>query len=311
MTTPDQPPQGSSRELPPLLLEQLALGELDAAQAKRVESELAPSLVAGDALARAGDALARIEASNVEILTDYPAPKVAAEIQRRLELGRAQQPKRAWIPWVLAPSLVAAAAVAWIIIQDPAPTVAVRDSDGGSGEIIGDGDPEVTRIKGAVDAHLVVDRRTGSGHERLAEGESVREGDLLQLSYVPAGQREGVIVSIDGAGAVTLHHPSLASDPPTLSDGKEVPLAHAYELDDAPSFERFVFVTRDGSSPSVAEVMRAAEQLAGNPSRARSQPLALAGEGWQQHSLLLRKPPASVEGALPAPTPAAPEEERP
>ncbi|PRQ07266.1 hypothetical protein [Enhygromyxa salina] len=289
MTEPNDTP----RKVPPLLLEQLALGELDPDQARRVEAELARTGV------DAGEALARIEASNAEILADYPAPKLAADIQRRLERGR--EPKRAWIPWVLAPTLVAAAAVAWIVVRPPPTTIAVHDTHGA---LTGDGDPEVTRIKGAVDAHLVIDRRTGSGHERLAEGETAREGDLLQLSYVAAGQREGVILSIDGAGAVTLHHPSEASDPPTLTDGEEVPLTHAYELDDAPSFERFVFVTRDGASPSVAEVLAAAEQLASDPSTARTEPLALAGEGWQQHSLVLRKPPAAVEGAPPSPTPA-------
>lgn len=291
MTTPNDTP----REVPPLLIEQLALGELDAAGAERVKTELA-----GD------DALARIEASNAEILRDYPAAKVAADIQRRLEHARASKPRRAWIPWVLVPTLVAATGVALIIIREPPPTVVtVRDS---GGEIVGDGDPEITRIKGGVDAHLVIDRRTDAGHERLSEGEAVREGDLLQLSYVPAGQREGVIVSIDGAGAVTLHYPSLASEPPTLVDGKEVPLGHAYELDDAPGFERFVFVTRDGASPSVAEVLRAAEQLADNPSRARGQPLMLAGEGWHQHSLLLRKRPTEARDGIPTPATPASEE---
>ncbi|KIG14759.1 ActD [Enhygromyxa salina] len=292
MTDPKLPP----RPVPPLLVEQLALGELDPAQAKQVEA----------ALARAGEdpaqTLARIEASNAEILADYPAPKLAADIQRRIE--RAREPKRRWVPWVLAPTVAAAAAVVWISVRPPEQThVAIGDT---RGDIVGDGDPEVTRIKGAVDAHLVIDRQTSAGHERLADGEAVREGDLLQLSYVSAGQREGVILSLDGLGAVTLHHPSDPSAPPILAEGKEVPLAHAYELDDAPGFERFLFVTREGASPSVAEVLAAAEQLATNPSTARSSSLALAGPGWHQHSLLLRKPPAAVDDAPPDPTPASP-----
>ncbi|HLT39755.1 MAG TPA: hypothetical protein VK034_25910, partial [Enhygromyxa sp.] len=111
-----------------------------------------------------------------------------------------------------------------------------------------------------------------------------------QVSYVPAGRREGVIVSIDGAQAVTLHHPSDAAAEPSLIDGQEIPLAHAYELDDAPGFERFVLVTRDGGPIAVAEVIAAAEQLAADPEQARTAPLSLTGEGWMQHSILLPKP---------------------
>jgi hypothetical protein len=297
--TTDEP----GREPPALLVEQLALGELDADTAARVRDEL-------DRAGGADEALARIDASNREILADYPPARLAADIRRRaeLEVGREvgreaeRAPRRSLVPrtaWILAPTLAAAALVAWIIVRDDGQTrVAER------AEIVDDGDPERTRIKGAVDPHIVIDRQTSGGHERLGPGDFVGEGDLLQLSYVAAGHRHGVIVSIDGAGVVTLHHPGTAEAPALLEDGAEVPLSHSYELDDAPGFERFVFVTRDGQPPAVAEVMGAAEQLAEDPARARAEPLELPGAGWSQHSLLLRKRPASAEGEPVAPTPA-------
>jgi hypothetical protein len=271
------------REVPALLVEQLALGELDAASAAKVREELG-----------SGDALARIDASNREILADYPPERLVSEIHRKLSAPK-PAPSRAWMPWLLAPTLVAAAALVWISVRDEPPTLATHV------EIIDDGEPEQTRIKGGVEPHLVIDRRTAAGHERLVADQLVRPGDLLQVSYVPAGRRHGVIVSIDGAGAVTLHHPEAPGASPVLSEGSEVPLAHSYELDDAPGFERFVFVTRDGQPPTVDEVMRAAERLAEDPTKARIAPLQLPGAGWQQHSLLLRK---ATEGA---PTPATDE----
>jgi hypothetical protein len=275
------------RDVPALLVEQLALSELDEQAAARVRAALGSN-----------DALARIEASNREVLADYPPERVAAEIRRKLELSGKPAPSHAWIPWLLAPTMVAAAALVWISVRDEPTTLATHV------EILDDGAPEQTRIKGGVEPHLVIDRRTAAGHERLVADQIVRPGDLLQVSYVPAGRRHGVIVSLDGANAVTLHHPEAPGVTPALGEGSEIPLAHSYELDDAPGFERFVFVTRDGVPPTVDEVMRAAERLAEDPTRARSAPLQLAGPGWQQHSIMLRKASATAEGEPTPPTPA-------
>jgi hypothetical protein len=71
----------------------------------------------------------------------------------------------------------------------------------------------------------------------------VRAGDLLQLAYVAAGQRFGVVASVDGRGAVTLHLPEAAGPAAVLDERGETALPHAFELDDTPGVERFVFVT--------------------------------------------------------------------
>lgn len=277
----------SKREVPALLVEQLALGELDKASATRVREALGSD-----------QALARIDGSNREILADYPPDRVAAEIRRKLELSAKPAPSRAWVPWLLAPTMVAAAALVWIVVRDEPPTLATQVVE------VEKDDREKTRIKGGVEPHLVIDRQTASGHERLVTDQVVGSGDLLQVSYVPAGRRHGVIVSIDGAGAVTLHHPEAPGASPVLAEGSEVPLAHSYELDDAPGFERFVFVTRDGQPPTVDEVMHAAEQLAKDPNKARTAPLPLPGAGWQQHALMLRKAETTANDEPPSPTPA-------
>ncbi|HVI03415.1 MAG TPA: ActD-like protein [Enhygromyxa sp.] len=273
----------TERRTPPdLLVEQLALGELDEAQAGPLRAQLAREAAEGGR-----DRLAEIATSNEEILADYPPERVAADIRRRAARTEGASRSRSSL-WMLAPALTAAVVLIWVVTRDDeGAAIAQHDT---RATLVDDGEPEPIRIKGGVEPHLVIDRQTQSGHERLAAGESVVAGDLLQVSYVPAGRREGVIVSIDGAGVVTLHHPSDAAAVPSLGEGDEVPLSHAYELDEAPGFERFVIVTRDEGPLSVAEVLAAAEQLAANLEQAESAPLSLAGEGWMQHSVLLRKP---------------------
>jgi hypothetical protein len=70
----------------------------------------------------------------------------------------------------------------------------------------------------------------------------VRSRDLLQLSYNGGGQSHGLIASVDGAGAVTLHFPASEGAATNLA-ATTTTLPHAYALDDAPRFERFFFVT--------------------------------------------------------------------
>jgi len=69
-----------------------------------------------------------------------------------------------------------------------------------------------------------------------------------------------VIVSIDGRGAVTLHFPADAGASTALEPGAHnVP--DGFQLDDAPSFERFFLVTSDAPI-DVKTVVAAAEALA-------------------------------------------------
>ena len=131
------------------------------------------------------------------------------------------------------------------------------ESDGGEG----------IRLKGA-QSRLVLFRQIERGAEaaeRLREGALVRPGDVLQVSYIAAGASDGVILSIDGRGVLTQHFPppQAPSAATRLVQGGAIPLTSAYELDDAPAFERFFFVTSSGPTPlRVDLVTRAAEALA-------------------------------------------------
>lgn len=140
-------------------------------------------------------------------------------------------------------------------------------------------------LKGTGSA-LKVFRRDEAGYTSIPDGELARAGDLVQLRYKPAGATYGVIVSLDGRGEVTLHFPVTMSAPTKLERGGEITLDHAYELDDAPGFERFIFVT--GEVPITPEtVLEAARRV--DASRRETAPLVLPTD-WQQTDFVLRKP---------------------
>jgi hypothetical protein len=146
--------------------------------------------------------------------------------------------------------------------------------------------PETTRIKG--EARLMAFRKTGDRIEKLAPGSVVRAGDVLQLRFNGGGRRHGVIASIDGAGAVTLHYPD-AEDAPTALPARTSDLPHAYALDDAPRFERFFFIT-DDQPIDVARTLAGLRALASRPDGERAV-LDLPGRARQVTLLLHKAPP--------------------
>lgn len=202
-----------SARVPDLFVERLAAGALDETRAADVRARL-------EAEPGGLERLAAIESSNAEILRSMPPRVFAAAVQGRLPPAR-----RRW-ELVLVPALLAAA-----VLMVAVPTLNAP----------GTVDPglEITRAKG--DPELQLHRR---GEEApLDEGVDLRAGDLVQVSYTASGAAYGAIVSIDGRGTVTWHLPERGGRAVKLLSGGGVPLDHGYELDDAPDFERFLFVT--------------------------------------------------------------------
>ncbi|MCP4153417.1 MAG: hypothetical protein GY757_37160 [bacterium] len=154
---------------------------------------------------------------------------------------------------------------------------------------------DITRVKGShaqntKNTQLMIYRQgKDGGTELLKNNTGTREGDLLQLAYVQGNARHGVILSIDGNGIVTLHHPverNYSTKLP-LAGNKKKSLPNAYELDDAPGFERFFFVYSE-KAIRTDEILKKAEDLATTPDDAQNQLLSLS-PSMQQVSLLLRK----------------------
>ena len=88
-------------------------------------------------------------------------------------------------------------------------------------------------------------RKIAAGVERLGAAARVHPGDIVQVRYIAAGRSYGVVASCDAGGAVTLHLPEAPGQAVALVKDGERALAHAYEFDNSPGFERFVFVTAD------------------------------------------------------------------
>lgn len=145
------------------------------------------------------------------------------------------------------------------------------------------------RVKG-FGPHLVIHRKGVNGVERLASPARAHDGDLVQISYVAAGNRQGVIISIDDRGETTLHHPTHLDGSSSLIARGEQPLGHAYQLDDAAGFERFVFVTAGDQPVDARVVMEAAAQAHRD---ARGEPLRLPST-WRQSSVVLTKHPVPL-----------------
>jgi hypothetical protein len=123
------------------------------------------------------------------------------------------------------------------------------------------------RIKGSAETTgLRVYLKTDGETAALADQAIVREGNTVQLAYTVNGQpdtrRYGVIFSIDGRSAVTLHYPPVLGADTRLVTGKWTLLEEAYTLDDAPDYEVFFFVV--GDKPlDVPVILNSARQFAG------------------------------------------------
>ena len=98
-----------------------------------------------------------------------------------------------------------------------------------------------TRIKG-LDARMEVWKKTDAGIVQSQDLDEVREGDEIQLRYAVPEKCFGLLFSMDGNGALTLHMGD-GVKAIELTPGKMNSLPFAYKLDDAPYFEKFFFVT--------------------------------------------------------------------
>ena len=132
-------------------------------------------------------------------------------------------------------------------------------------------------------------RRTADGSEALAAHQSAAAGDLIRVGYRAAADTYGVILSIDGRHAVTLHLPADERQPAArLERGRMMLLDAAYELDDAPRWECFYLVT--GERPfDVVRVVEAARQAARSADRDPPERLPLPAELGQSIFILKKR----------------------
>jgi hypothetical protein len=259
----------TARRVPDWMVERLHAGDLPPDEAARVRA----ALEAEGGLFR----LERLaEDDRASAAAHPPGPTLGrirllrqAQDVRKAQAERTLRSRRRLL--VLVPALASAAAALLLALRLAAPDLLVSD-DG-------------LRMKG--DARLTVHRQgAGLDAEPLADGARARPGDVVQLAYVAAGRRYGVVISVDGRGLVTQHLPEDGADAVPLEGGGAVALPHAYALDDAPAFERFFLVTSD--APFRAEPALAAARALAAKGHARSGALELP-RGFEAASFLLQK----------------------
>jgi hypothetical protein len=255
----------TAHHIPDIVLERYRLNELPPAVAAGVAGQLGRD-------ARLRERLAALEQSD-DVLRER-----LARMEPRL-IAQPRPDRRGAMLWAIPAVVVVMASVAIAVVaRRPAAITPVT------------GPAPDDRVKGASGNNvpgLALYRRTAGGSERLADGAVARTGDLIRVGYRAAGRPYGLIVSIDGAGAVTMHLPPAGDRAAALKDGATVLLDQAYELDEAPRWEQFYFIA--GRTPfDVAPVVRAARDAAST--RKGSPPAGLAlPRGLEQASFTLQK----------------------
>lgn len=255
--------------LPDWLVERAALGEVPAVSRDRIDRADPDELA---------ERIAALRADSDAELARHPAAAAVALIEGRIAANRravARDRRRLWLG-MLGTAAVAGALVVVLARRGPDAGVSPPHEEA-----------EITRVKGS--ARLLAFRQVGDDAERLEQDALVRAGDRLQLRYHAGGQGYGVIASIDGAGAVTLHFPASEDAPAeaTALAPKLTTLPDAYALDDAPHFERFFFIT-SAAPLDVQHSLAAVRALAARGDGATAA-LELPS-GLHQWSLRLRKP---------------------
>jgi len=260
-----------TKSVKPWELERYLLGELPQTRMEEIER-----LLRQDAELNAQ--LAALQKSNADILQAYPPERMIPDLQRKFQGVKSREetrPRSKAIRGLLYASPVLASALVFLfIIVFKAPV----SND--------------TRIKGteAIDmtkSQILIYRKAKDKVHLIRNGDAAHERDLLQIAYVSAGDPFGVIFSIDGSGTVTLHYPEDRLGSTKLQPSGQVPLNTSYELDEAPEFERFFFITAHAEI-NVIEILEQAERLAENPDRAREAALDLP-KTYGQNSVLIKK----------------------
>lgn len=275
--------------IPPLLLERAKHGDLEQ---ERLERFLERSGISRDEFEQR---VAALREDDARILDEHPTSEMAPKIRLALEARAAsatsperssQKQRSPWV-WGATGALAAAAATALVLqggsIQPSNPTRPAERE-----HVIGEHDTlEITRLKG-IEPELQIWRQA-EPPEKLESGALAAEGDNLQIKYQAGTAKHGAIISVDGRGSVTLHFPSTTSSDTALERGVHA-LEYGYQLDDAPDFEQFFFVT----STQPIDVARLLEQAEARAEKAPGEKIeldlpALQTEKLDRATFVLRK----------------------
>ena len=235
---------GKHRCLSQLSVERYLLGELEGNDLERVERAIAECERCASAVeaARADD----------RAFVLRPVPE-----QIRTLWGEERQ-RRRW-PKILAAAVSGAAVALALALALPVLLDSGRPDVGADPlpEVGQRGDPSATRFKGGSQTSGA---EPSLGFYLLEQGEPVlgrpgqalSEGDRIQFWYDLPGESRGVIVGVDGQGAVTRYFPTPGGDA-ALAAGGERTVDSSLVLDDALGPERFFLCVGERIDPEQVE----------------------------------------------------------
>lgn len=225
------------------ILEQIKAGETPA-------SEYTGSNLASE--------LAELERSDREILQRYPAASMQAAVEAKLV--KSYSARTARFAWDSQKFLACAAALC-VALSIPFFILKGNLADRNQPASITVENATVTNRAKGVGSRIYLYKKDGFEAVKLSDSDYVSCGDVVQISYIASGAKYGCIVSIDGNGVVTQHYPEYGYTSAMLETNGEIPLDYSYMLDDAPAFERFLFIT--GDKPfSVSGIIDAVDSFA-------------------------------------------------
>ncbi|MBN1523904.1 MAG: hypothetical protein JW904_05445 [Spirochaetales bacterium] len=283
--------------LPDLILEQYVLHELDEREMKEI----------GQLEKENPDVKKRIDAirqSNEEILSMYPVSIMAESIETKKAKARFTNWKPgspATMSFIGVAGLAAAAAVTVfftpVLRQNEIPTESIsataanpdtsgnQANNGNPNIVLPSQAPDTTRLKGSEYINTprialfkkIIDEEQETAKQLLPK-EVLHQGDEIQVRYYSGKYSHGIIISIDGRGAVTLHSPSPRTESTELVKYKDTFIKNSFKLDDAPYFERFFFILGNTPIQSIDGILLSAEKLGSDPVNAEKADLELPKE---------------------------------
>lgn len=221
-----------------LYFEQVNLNEEPTVLARDGESSVQNSAVHDSA------ELDRIERSNAEILSRYPADAMRKIIEEKIAASKPVTSKPRARTFAFRANLAGLAAAACCVIAVSFLSIntlvarhpAQSSPSGETGTLV------ASRLKGA-GSRIFVYLKDTDGARLLPPETRVATDDTIQISYIAGDDSFGAIISIDGSGVVTQHYPEAGDMSAPLSQTGEIPLDFSYKLDSAPRFERFFLVS--------------------------------------------------------------------
>jgi len=138
---------------------------------------------------------------------------------------------------------------------------------------------------------LTVYRDEGKNYKKLSDNALVSPGDRLQIGYNAAGMKYGIILSVDGNGVLSLHYPEDRATKTVgtlLEQGGEQLLNTSFELDSAPHFERFYFLTSEDTL-NVSEIITECEKYFSNGTEVSGSKIGTLPANVTQSTITLNK----------------------